>query len=266
MSKLLFSIVRLAKHCWDPSNAAALTQNVQQLKLLVDRLTARDLNLPPGLLCNSSASSSPDAVSLSGLAATESELALEEDAPKSKPSSPSSSIGREAPCTYLSLLDHPNVTISIFILHCGSQMPLHDHPAMHGLLKAISGQLAVQGFTAIDAAGEPITVTPHKVPASIPVRCEETVVLDEHSPAVLLTPMMANYHRIGAVDGQAAFLDILSPPYQSEIPVWGARTCTYYKPKLLDGDRWNLVPSGTPTSFWCDMVPYEWGEESDASE
>lgn len=242
MSSLLHQIVRLCKTTWDPHNAAVLATNVQQLKQLVDRLSARDLKLPAGLLAD------PHQYARQAESANDS----------------SSSPMRPAPCTYVSLFEHPHVTINLFILAAGTELPLHDHPCMHGLLKPIAGQLIVQCYTAIDENGQPTVVRPERQPVCIHVRREPAVQLDATSEAVLLTPQLGNFHHIRPVaGGVAAFLDILSPPYQTPIDKFGVRQCTYYQPCAMgapDSEMYVLVPRSSPSSFWCNTVPYTLGD------
>lgn len=250
MSSLLHQIVRLCKATWDPHNAAGLATNVEQLKRLVDRLTARDLNLPPGLLADPHQYARQQRRLLS-------------------PSNPAQSESPDpaAPCTYVSLLHHPDVTINVFILAAGTEMPLHDHPCMHGLLKPIAGQLAVQCYTAIDESGEPTTVLPEQMPTCIAVRREPAVQVDATSEAVLLTPQLGNFHHIRPLAGEAAaFLDILSPPYHTLVEEFGTRDCTYYQPLDVGAPGAEvcvLMPTPSPPDFWCYTVPYTLGDDDD---
>lgn len=262
MSSLLIQLVRLAKITWDPRNAGALGSNVQQLKQLVDRITAQDLQLSPGLLHNSSVSPQQTPEQLRNPSTDHS------SSPSSATVSPILSPARRvAPCTYLSIVDEPNVTISVFILNeSESELPLHDHPGMHGLVKAISGQLLVQGYTALDDNNGTLSNqagTQPRMSGIVPVRREEPIVIGEHSPALMLTPSFANYHHIRPVSGRAAFVDILSPPYHTEIPELGKRKCTYYQP-VQDGDEYVLMPTDCPSSYWCNEVAFEWSDRADA--
>lgn len=154
-------------------------------------------------------------------------------------------------------------------------MPLHDHPCMHGILKAISGRLAVECFTAVDANGQPVSAWPldssastalASPPSIVPVRAEPSQIIDAASPAVLLTPALGNYHRLCPTGGaDAAFLDILSPPYNSDSNEYGVRPCTYYRLQRLEAaengddevERLALVATTQPLDFWCENVPYE---------
>lgn len=93
----------------------------------------------------------------------------------------------------------------------------------------------------------------------------------ENSAPCLLTPVRDNLHQIDAVDGPAAFLDILAPPYDPD----DGRDCHYYKVlqpaaegEETDGKsseqlqveekeevKW-LLEIPQPEDFWCGGEPY----------
>lgn len=221
MSLLLHQIIRMARATFDPKNLSASSHNYRQLKELVDKLSADDINLPSSILSGRSLTSN----------------------------------GIPAPCGYVSLFDHPDVTISVFILAADQEMPLHDHPQMYGLLKAVSGQLRIQGFTAIDDQHQPISVTKPDTHPWINVRPEQPAIINPATNAIELSPTKGNFHQIAAVNGPAAFFDILSPPYATEIPVHGARPCTYYK-IVTQEKNVCLQQASCPDTFYSITVPY----------
>jgi cysteamine dioxygenase len=55
------------------------------------------------------------------------------------------------------------------------------------------------------------------------------VSLQNNSPACILTPSEKNLHQVSCVEGPAAFLDILSPPYDVDEFGRGPRPCTFFK-------------------------------------
>lgn len=92
----------------------------------------------------------------------------------------------------------------------------------------------------------------------------------ENSGPCLLTPERDNLHQIDAVEGPAAFLDILAPPYNPD----DGRDCHYYKVLQTvaevetDGkgneekqgetekeEAW-LLEIPQPEDFWCGGEPY----------
>jgi cysteamine dioxygenase len=86
----------------------------------------------------------------------------------------------------------------------------------------------------------------------------------EASGPCVLTPHRDNLHQIDAVDGPAAFLDILAPPYDPD----DGRDCHYYrvleplKPKEASGSACDLprevwlLETPQADDFWCEGEPY----------
>lgn len=92
----------------------------------------------------------------------------------------------------------------------------------------------------------------------------------ETSGPCLLTPLRDNLHQISAVEGPAAFLDILAPPYNPD----DGRDCHYYR--VLEtvaegepdgksneqqqeegkGEMMWLLEVPQPEDFWCVGEPY----------
>ncbi|XP_034021619.1 2-aminoethanethiol dioxygenase-like [Thalassophryne amazonica] len=88
----------------------------------------------------------------------------------------------------------------------------------------------------------------------------------EKSGPCLLTPVRDNLHQIDALEGPAAFLDILAPPYNPE----DGRDCHYYKvlQTVAEGgacgkeevqgqekEAW-LLEIPQPEEFWCGGESY----------
>lgn len=126
-------------------------------------------------------------------------------------------------------------------------MPLHDHPNMTGILKVISGKLRVESYTRIPTDKE----------NGLIVKAEEPKILDSTSEAAVLHPEKCNYHEIQALEGPAAFFDILSPPY-SDISDKSpdARHCSFFKKEILRSDGVNIIIKLTqipvPDHYYCD--------------
>lgn len=109
MSALFVSVVKQAVITFARENTAMFNANFSNLKQLVNRLTTKDLEIPPDILT-------------------------------------ASSFIRRAPVKYLEILEHRTFTMSVFIVADKYTMPLHDHPG-HGLLRVISGKARIQSYS-----------------------------------------------------------------------------------------------------------------------
>ncbi|XP_053306164.1 2-aminoethanethiol dioxygenase [Spea bombifrons] len=231
----------------------SLAENMGQLKKLVGEIRAEDLKIKPRK---------------SG------------QAPISVPHNP--------PVTYMHICETDCFSMGVFLLKSGTCIPLHDHPGMHGMLKVLYGKVRISGFDKLEPQASPTSSSPTSSagvsgkeiqfnPPLLPYQraslrravLRSVGEFSDTSPACLLSPHRDNLHQISAVDGPAAFLDILAPPYDPD----DGRDCHYYK--LLqpleqpDGDGphqagatmgpsrevWLLeVPQ--PDDFWCGGEPY----------
>lgn len=126
-----------------------------------------------------------------------------------------------APVKYIEILEHKTFTMSVFIVANKYTMPLHDHPG-HGLLRVISGTARIQSYT----LEHPLQNTPH----ILSVIEESPTEFNSKSGCSVLTPTVRNIHEITATGtSSAAFFDILSPPYESEISLYGPKKCLFYR-------------------------------------
>ncbi len=169
---------------------------------------------------------------------------------------------RKAPVDYVHMWEEDSVfSMGVFVLKRGFTLPLHDHPNMTGLIKVIQGKVAVNSFTLQSDATVPEEVLkdmrPWQRPTVKPVEQLPLKELDATSEAIILTPSEANFHEITAVDGPAAFLDILAPPYDHST---GQRECHYYKVhKGSDGEKDSvkyLVEVPQPREYFCSLAEY----------
>jgi len=170
-----------------------------------------------------------------------------------------SSFQNKAPCTFINIYEKPDspFSVSIFIIDENYKMPLHDHPNMTGLLKVISGKLKAECYTQIQTDKENGLL--EKI-----VRVEEPKILSSSSEAAVLYPDRYNFHELTALDGPAAFFDILSPPY-SDISdsTPDARHCSFFKKEKIMVDSNGLNPTvkltqiPVPDHYYCDSVYYE---------
>ncbi|XP_011873616.1 PREDICTED: 2-aminoethanethiol dioxygenase [Vollenhovia emeryi] len=129
-----------------------------------------------------------------------------------------------APMCVMDIFENKDITIAIFILKQGVRMPMHDHPGMHGLLKVINGMVELTSYS-LKAKSEHVI----KAKEEIAAFKHRSVHLHNNSPACTFTPTEKNLHEILCVEGPAAFLDILSPPYDVDDYGNGTRPCTFFK-------------------------------------
>ncbi|XP_077469983.1 2-aminoethanethiol dioxygenase-like [Stigmatopora argus] len=156
------------------------------------------------------------------------------------------------PVTYMHICETEHFSMGVFLLKSGARIPLHDHPGMHGVLKVLYGKVRVSCFDRPDAGEE----RPRLGALRRSVLRSSAEVTDASEPCVL-TPERDNLHQIDAVDGPAAFLDVLAPPYDPE----DGRDCHYFR--VLQGAEVRepnrevlLMEIAQPVSFWCGTEPY----------
>lgn len=126
-----------------------------------------------------------------------------------------------APVKYIEIFEHTTFTMSVFIMANKYTMPLHDHPG-HGLLRVLAGTARIQSYT----LEHPLHNTTHILSA---IEEAPTDVTPKHGSS-MLTPTVRNIHEITATGNTlTAFFDILSPPYESELSLYGAKKCFFYR-------------------------------------
>lgn len=220
MTSSFVKVIKQAKITFDAVNSQSFKNNFKVLKQLVDKLTVDDINVD------------------------REHFALH---PYNRP--------RTAPCTFIDIFDTEDFSMSIFILSDSYTMPLHDHPMMHGILKAISGTIRVKTYTADPAnlPNDPLNSQFIKVKAE----CEK--ILTPNDPAAVLSPTECNFHEISAINGSAAFFDILSPPYEADMPIYGPRPCSFYKKNTIEGSSNDFVLEriNCPKDYYCDTASYQ---------
>ncbi|KAK2815458.1 hypothetical protein Q5P01_025925 [Channa striata] len=197
--------------------------------------------------------------------------------PKSKSRSRAAGL-QSPPVTYMHICETEVFSMGVFLLRTGGSIPLHDHPGMNGMLKVLYGKVSIRCFDKVEDNVTVNTVLPHFNPPLTPLQTasvwrsmlHSVGVHTENSGPCLLTPVRDNLHQIDAVDGPAAFLDILAPPYNPE----DGRDCHYYKvlqtvadeetsgkkeqqgeDKEKDEEAW-LLEIPQPEDFWCGGEPY----------
>lgn len=126
-----------------------------------------------------------------------------------------------APVKYIEIFEHKTFTMSVFIVANKYTMPLHDHPG-HGLLRVLSGTARIQSYT----LENPLQNAPHILSAIEEAPIEFTA----KNGCSVLTPTHRNLHEITAAGtSAAAFFDILSPPYESDLSIYGPKKCLFYR-------------------------------------
>lgn len=201
-------------------------QNLEALKMLLDKTTANDVNLQPQFLSK--------------------HLWIKRT---------------KAPVTYVHIYDDYNLSVGIFILKPGMVLPLHDHPHMYGLIKVIAGTIKITSFSVNTQRTEEFDKR-EKESASVYSRCftaekNSEILASPESESCLVEPNQKNLHEIECVGGPAAFIDVLSPPYESDIPNIGPRKCSYYR--ILNEVSLNvykLEETSEPSWYWNDVFPY----------
>ncbi|XP_029313040.1 2-aminoethanethiol (cysteamine) dioxygenase a [Cottoperca gobio] len=198
---------------------------------------------------------------------------------KTKPSSVAAEL-QSPPVTYMHICETEAFSMGVFLLRTGASIPLHDHPGMNGMLKVLYGKVSVRCFDKLEHNLTVSSVPPHCEP---PLTMYQTTSLrrsvlrsvteySENSGPCLLTPLRDNLHQIDTVEGPAAFLDILAPPYNPD----DGRDCHYYKilqtlsegetdrksneeqqgeEKEKEEETW-LLEIPQPEDFWCGGEPY----------
>lgn len=217
MTSHFMSVLRQAFKTFDRANLASFNANLSLLRQLTDQLTYRDLHIKEELFREDIGCSS-----------------------------------HLAPCTYMHIFEDERFSMSLFIVRGNNSIPLHDHPMMYGLLRAVWGKLHVQSYSLQQPVEEPLVYD--KNPTLVKVVAEEPCIATPDTSSALLTPRKRNYHQITQVgNGIAAFFDILSPPYDANMPIYGPRRCRFYRPKS-DGDQLQLQCISSPASYYCDLA------------
>ncbi|XP_061764689.1 2-aminoethanethiol (cysteamine) dioxygenase a isoform X2 [Nerophis ophidion] len=145
----------------------------------------------------------------------------------------------------------------------------------------IYGKVSIRCFDKVES-GHPVSAAPPRFDPPLPPNQNDSLwrtVLrsvaeySETSGPCLLTPQRDNLHQVEAVDGPAAFLDILAPPYDPD----AGRDCHYYRVLQIQvdpagtGEKGNqdqqeekegkenemwLLEVSQPEDFWCGGEPY----------
>jgi len=176
-----------------------------------------------------------------------------------------------APVTYIPICENTDISLGIFVVCEDKKIPLHDHPHMHGIIKCIEGKLKITSYTrktpkydALPKNWKKDKEMKKKIDRGFVFIAEETqrsILTPETEPCVL-EPHQLNLHEIHSVDGPAAFLDILAPPYNVDPHPnkedQQLRDCHYFKDLGCAGQSYKWLEfSEPPSSFYCDTEDYQ---------
>lgn len=175
----------------------------------------------------------------------------------------------KAPVSCIEIYEDDNVSMGIFILKPNGKLPLHNHPQMHGLIKVIAGKVKIVSYSLntektkeIDQKGlqdnpDAMPLKPKSRYNIVTAELSEITVADANSPACTLEPDFKNLHEIQSLEGPAAFVDILAPPYDYPVPEFGERQCSYYsKLSQVSSSIFRLQEIRSPAWYWTDSYPY----------
>ncbi|XP_053496645.1 2-aminoethanethiol (cysteamine) dioxygenase a [Ictalurus furcatus] len=234
---LIQKIATQAQVTFKNCDGKELLANLADLRALLSDIRAADLNIAP---------------------------------PKKKGSGSGTRARRRAPVTYMHICETPTFSMGVFALRSGVSIPLHDHPGMNGILKVLYGKVRIRCFDKLDGTPDPDPDLETVSGAGSEAVQKDAVCLaalrssgefTQQSAPCVLSPRTDNLHQIDALDGPAAFLDILAPPYDPD----DGRDCHYYRllrtaskngeDKKDEETVWLLeVPQ--PEEFWCGGEPY----------
>ncbi|XP_046359971.2 2-aminoethanethiol dioxygenase-like [Haliotis rufescens] len=166
-----------------------------------------------------------------------------------------------APVTFIHVYKNDIFSMRIFVIKPSGRIPLHDHPGMFGLCKVIHGSVHLRSFSEVEEQGIQDTCFQSRENHSVlkSVRLHQDMIVTSSDDCCFLTPREGNFHEILPVQGMAAFLDVLAPPYNP------GRDCHYYDELGNDVSasdaadesvRWlRQVP--TASDYWCDRLVYK---------
>jgi len=182
----------------------------------------------------------------------------------------------KSPITFIQIWEDKTFTMGIFILRGGAVIPLHDHPGMHGFIRCIHGNLKIRSYSQLPASSLSNEIReslpglrPWQEDYIVPVKAEPIVFVNAESPTCELTPTAGNIHEVSSIDGPAAFLDILGPPYDHDN---GTRVCHYYRvlgqvkhaaqpgsqdTVAADNEVNVLLRTSQPRDFWGEGEDYK---------
>ncbi|KAI3386534.1 hypothetical protein SNEBB_006068 [Seison nebaliae] len=118
---------------------------------------------------------------------------------------------------YMELVQIEQLTVALFIIKPNANIPLHNHPDMHGIMKVMNGNCQLQIFTPQQILEDDLTLTLNELYEKDSMRTIGDIC---H-----LTPEKNNIHEILSTHSNdpLIFFDILTPSYSNE------RDCIYFE-------------------------------------
>lgn len=122
------------------------------------------------------------------------------------------------------------------------------------LPKVISGVVKIDSYS-IESSSDRVLEEDKEMPAIK----HASAIVRPTDPACVLTPLVRNLHEITCIEGPAAFLDILSPPYDTYTYGERKRLCTFFKEASTSemSDNVQLVVTESPPSFYSRSIKYK---------
>lgn len=174
----------------------------------------------------------------------------------------------KAPVSCIEIYEDNHITMAIFILKPNGKLPLHNHPGMYGLIKVIAGKVKIVSYSintdktkefdlkSYQDNGIPVPVRP-KRHGIVTAELSGIIVAGTNSKPCVLDPDFKNLHEIESLDGPAAFLDILAPPYDYPLGGYENRKCSYYtKLSQVSPEIFRLQEIKSPSWYWTDSHPF----------
>lgn len=137
---------------------------------------------------------------------------------------------------YFPIHEDDSVSVGVFLLKENAKLPIHDHPGMYGIIKVLLGNIQITSYSFVDdVISIPSDYEFMYYTHPIKVIKHPQVKITKEDECCFLTPCDKNFHKVECVEGPAAFLDILTPPYAdgtSQDP----RSCHYFEEMSPEGD------------------------------
>lgn len=114
---------------------------------------------------------------------------------------------------YIDVMENDSVTMAIFVIPPGGQMPVHNHPGMYVVSRVLWGCMDVHEFQVVAKTNGGLLAD------AMPI-----IVMNEGDTRAI-TPTQSNIHQFKAREWTAVF-DVLVPPYEPR----RGRDCNYFQP------------------------------------